>query len=313
MSQTSRVNNMSVWSISREKLIHTDFAQTAIVLSSIEETLGEQNTKFTPTAYFAALLALLRQTVSNTSGENVSELAVSTVYLLDIVSPYVPTALLRSQFNQIISILSPLISDTEAGGLLLRSSIGCLESLLLAQDAATWALPQNQGGPRNTVLQLLVLAADARPKIRKRSQEALAKVLQHRPQLPASDHPVADLCAVFALSAVTTAVEGSNQRGKNKNRLNADNSADVIHNLQLTKTIAAAAKGWPSKKIEPLCEVLLSISRSPNEYLVMTAFEVFEVILQGLAEDFAASKLPRLLDALEALKPAKTDSQLIPP
>ena len=76
---------MSVWSISREKLIYTDFAQTAIVLSSIEETLGEQNTKFTPTAYFAALLALLRQSVSSTSGENVSELAVSTVYLLDIV------------------------------------------------------------------------------------------------------------------------------------------------------------------------------------------------------------------------------------
>ena len=304
---------MSVWSISKENLIRTDFAQTAIVLSSIEETLREQNTKFTPTAYFAALLALLRQSVSNTSGENVSELAVSTVYLLDIVSPYVPTALLRSQFNQIISILSPLISSTEAGAPLVKSSIGCLESLLLAQDATTWALPQNQSGPRKAVLQLLALAVDARPKIRKRSQEALAKVLQHRPQLPASDHPVADLCAVFALSAVTTAVEGNNRRGKNKNRLDADNSADVIHNLQLVKTIATAARGWPSKKIEPLCEVLLSISRSPNEYLVTTAFEVFEVILQGLVEEFATSKLPRLLDALEALKPARTDSQLIPP
>ena len=195
----------------------------------------------------------------------------------------------------------------------MRSSIGCLESLLVAQDAASWALPQSQAGPRKAVLGLLALAADARPKIRKRSQDALTAVLQQRPQLPASDHPVADLCAVYALNAVTAAVDGNNQRGKQKNRVDTDNSPDVIHTLQLAKTIATAAKGWPSKKIEPLCEVLLSISRSSNEFLVMSAFEVFEVILQGLAEEFATSKLPRLLDAIVDLKPARNDSQLIPP
>jgi ribosomal RNA-processing protein 12 len=283
------------------------------VLSSIEETLREQNTKFTPTAYFAALLALLQQSASTPDVENIAELAVSTIYLLDIVSPHVPAALLRTQFNQIFSILSPLISDTEAGAPLVRSSIGCFASLLLAQDAAAWALPQIQAGPRKAILGLLALAADARPKIRKRSQEALTEILQHRPQLPASDHPVSDLCAVFALSAVTAAVEGNNQRGKHKNRADTDNTADVIHTLQLTKTVATAARGWPSKKIEPICEVLLSISRSSNEFLVMSAFEVFEVILQGLAEEFATSKLPRLLDAIVDLKPARNDSQLIPP
>ena len=282
-------------------------------MSSIEDTLREQNTKFTPTAYFAALLAILRQSVSTAGDQNISELEVSTVYLLDLVSPYVPAALLRSQFNQIFSILSPLSSDTEAGAPLVRSSIGCLQSLLLAQDAAAWALPQNQPGPRKAVLGLLALAADARPKIRRRSQEALTEVLKHRPQLPASDHPVADLCAVFALSAVTAAVEGGNQHGRQRHRLDADNNSEVIHTLQLTKTIATAARGWPSRKIEPLCEVLLTISRSSNEFMVMNAFEVFEVILQGMAEEFAASKLPRLLEAIVDLRPARNDSQLIPP
>jgi ribosomal RNA-processing protein 12 len=194
-----------------------------------------------------------------------------------------------------------------------RSSIGCLESLLLAQDAAAWALPQSQVGPRKAVLGLLTLAADARPKVRKRSQEALTEILQHRPQLPASDHPVSDLCAVFALNAVTAAVEGNSQRGKWKNTVDTDNTPDVIHTLQLAKTVAIAARGWPSKKIEPLCEVLLTISRSSNEFLVISAFEVFEVILQGLAGEYATSKLPRLLDAIVDLKPARNDSQLIPP
>ena len=195
----------------------------------------------------------------------------------------------------------------------MRSSIGCLGTLLLAQDTAAWALPQSQAGPRKAILELLALAADARPKVRKRAQEALTEVLQHRPQLPASDHPASDLCAAFALNAVIAAVESENQRGKHQNGAGVDNTSDVIHTLQLTRTIATAARGWPSKKIEPLCEVLLSISRSSNENLVMNIFEVFEVILRGLAEDFAASKLPRLLDAIADLKPARNDSQLIPP
>ena len=224
-----------------------------------------------------------------------------------------PTALLRSQFNQIFSILSPLLSDTKTRAPLVRSSIGCLQSLLLAQDAPAWALPQNQAGPRKAVLGLLALAADARPKIRKRSQEALAEVLKHRPQLPASDHPVADLCAVYALSILTAAVGVGNQQGKQKHHLDTENSPDISHALQLTKIIATAAKGWPSKKIEPLCKVLLTISGSSNEFLVMNAFEVFEVILQGIAEDFAASKLPWLLEAIVGLRPSRNDSQLIPP
>ena len=40
----------------------------AIILGSIEETLREQKTKFTATAYFAALLALLKQ--SAVSGDS---------------------------------------------------------------------------------------------------------------------------------------------------------------------------------------------------------------------------------------------------
>ncbi|RMZ84254.1 hypothetical protein DV738_g801, partial [Chaetothyriales sp. CBS 135597] len=282
------------------------------VLNSIEETLHEQQTPLSPTAYFAASLALLKQTVTQNASTK-PELTQSIVYLLDLLTSHVPPALLRSQFNPIFASLSPLIGPGQENGPLLRSTIGCYESLLLAQDSAAWALPQSQAGPRHAMPSLLSVAIDPRPKVRKRAQEAVTKVLQNPPPGPALDHPAAELCAAAAQNNLKHAVEVVQQARRHKGRPDDSHEPAVIHALQLTKTIATASGGWPSKKIEQLCELLLSISRSTNDYLVMSAFEVFEVIFQSMTDEVSSSKLPRLLAAILELKPAQNDSQLLPP
>ncbi|KIW62224.1 hypothetical protein PV04_10419 [Phialophora macrospora] len=282
---------------------------TAVVLSSIEETLTEQKTKFTPTAYFAALLALLKQ--SSSSGPD-SDVVASTIYLLDLVTSHVPASLLRSQFNTIASLLAPFLNTSGTNAPLLRSAIGCLESLLVAQDSAAWNLPQTQTSPRQAIPVLLTLAIDSRPKIRKRAQEALTKVLKNPPPGPAIDHPAAELCAVAAQNNLKNAVDLAHQARRQRGRPDDSHEPAVIHALQLTKAIAVASGGWPSKKIESLCELLLSISRSRNDYLVMSAFEVFEVIFEGMQDEVTSSKLPRLLEAIVDLKPPQNDSQLLP-
>ncbi|OAP55511.1 hypothetical protein AYL99_10484 [Fonsecaea erecta] len=283
---------------------------TAVVLSSIEETLTEQKTKFTATAYFAALLALLKQSAS-TDGNN--EVVTSAVYLLDLITSHVPASLLRSQFTTILSLLAPFLNASLANGPLVRSAIGCLESLLIAQDAAAWNLPQTQASPRQTIPVLLTLAIDSRPKIRKRAQEAITNILKNPPPGPAIDHPAAELCAVAAQNNLKNAVDQAHQVRRQKGRPDDGHEPAVIHALQLTKTIAVASGGWPSKKIESLCELLLSISRSRNDYLVMSAFEVFEVIFEGMQDEVSSSKLPRLLEAIVDLRPPQNDSQLLPP
>ncbi|KAJ9501856.1 pre-rRNA processing protein [Exophiala xenobiotica] len=286
---------------------------TTVVLSSIEETLSEQKTKFTPTAYFAALLALLKQSSSAAEQSSENEILTSTVYLLDLVTSYVSASLLRTQFSTILSLLAPLLSATTSNAPLLRSAIGCLESLLVAQDSAAWKLPQNQTSPRQAIVVLLTLAIDSRPKIRKRAQEALTKVLKTPPPGPAIDHPAAELCAVAAQNNLKNAVDTAHQAKRQRSKADDGHEPAVIHALQLTKTIAVASGGWPSKKIESLCELLLAISRSRNDFLVMSAFEVFEVIFEGMQDEVSSSKLPRLLEAIVELKPGQNDSQLIPP
>lgn len=308
-------NQREVWLPSAmSNIIRLTWGQTSVVLSAVEDTLKDQNHGFTPTAYFAALLALLGQSISSSSGIVNKELATSVVYLLDIVTPHVPAPLLRSKFSQILTNLAPTLTNPEVEAPLLRSSIGCLEFLLVAQDAPAWALPQTQVGPRRATAGLLALAVDHRPKVRKRAQEALTKVLKNPPPSPSLDHPAADMCAETALRSLSDIAGAA---GKNKKSRSQDNEGQqhpgLMHSLQLVKTVATASGGWPSKKIEPLCEVLLRISRSSNEYLTMAAFEVFEMIFVGMADEVSSSKLPRLMEVISELRPSQNDSQLLPP
>ena len=287
---------------------------TSVVLSAVEDTLRQQNSQFTPTAYFAALLSTLDQYVSSIAGKTNNSVATAVVYLLDLVAPHVPAPLLRAKFAPILTCLAPALSRTDVDGPFLRSSIGCLVSLLIVQDAQAWALPQSQIGPRKATAALLKLALDQRPKVRKRAQDGLATVLENRPSSPSVDHPAADMCAETALRGFESLAVNSEQvKPQREHGQASQHDPRMIHALQLVKTIASASGGWPSRSLDSLCEVLFAIARSKSEYLTMTAFDVFEAIFKGIANDVTFSKLPRLLEAVAELQPSQNDSQLLPP
>lgn len=296
----------------RERLQAVKIPQAKIVLSAVEDTLRDQKTDTSPTAYFAVILALLSQSISSSAGIVNKDLATSVLYLLDIVTPFVPRPLLRSKFSQVLNLLVPVLTHPEVEAPLLRSAIGCLESLLLAQDAAAWALSPTQLGPRSAVAGILGLGLDHRPKVRKRAQDALTKVLKSPPPTPSLDHPVAEMCAETCLTNLRGAAKAVSKEKKKSGQSRSHEPA-LIHALQLVKTVAAASGGWPSKKIEPLCELLLSIARSTHEYLTMATFDIFEAIFEGMADEVSSTKLPRLMQVISELKPSQNDSHLLPP
>lgn len=257
------------------------------------------------------MLALLQQAVNN--GNVNPELATPAVYLLDVVTPYAPQPLLRSQFTQILSLLAPVLLLQDAEAILLRASIGCLESLLLAQDSASWELGVAQISPRRAVAGLLNLSLDPRPKVRKRSQDALKKVLQNPPPSPSLDHPAADMCAQTATKNLEDLASKAAQSQKGKKAADASHDPSLIHALQLIKTVATASGGWPSMKIESLCELLLGIAKTGNEYMTMAAFDIFEMIFEGMTDDASSAKLPRMMEIISELRPPANDTQLVPP
>lgn len=255
---------------------------------------------------------MLRQSITANGVVN-KDLATSVVYLLDLVTPHTPHPLLRSKFSQILTNLAPALTLPEADAPLLRPSIGCLESLLVAQDSSAWELSPTQIGPRRAIAGLLNLAVDHRPKVRKRAQDALTKILKNPPPSPSLDHPAADMCAETALKSLSDLATKAGQTRKQKKIAQSEHEPGLIHALHLVKTIAAASGGWPSRKIESLCEVLLNISKSGNEYMTMATFEVFEIIFEGMADEVSSAKLPRLLEVISELRPSQNDSQLLPP
>ncbi|KAL1887437.1 pre-rRNA processing protein [Sporothrix stenoceras] len=286
--------------------------QTAIILKAVEATLEEQNEDTTPTAYFAALLALLGQS----SGQDASKKSLETpiIYLLDLVTPYTPHGILRAKFTQILSALAPILVQQDADAPLLRPCIGCLESLLLAQNAAAWELPATQVTPRRAVVGLLSLSVDPRPKVRKRALEALRKVLDTPPPGPTLDHPASGMCAETAMAGLKDLAQQASQEKKDKrDDGQSTNDPNLFRALQLVRAIASSSTGWPGKKIEPLCELLLGIARSGNDHMSVAVLEVFEIIFQCMSGEIATSKLGRLLDIISELRPAPNDTQLLPP
>lgn len=289
--------------------------QTVVVLEAVESTLKEQGTAPSPTGYFAALLSLLQQAEAGSSGKSSVNLDLLTpiVYLLDVVTPHVPQPLLRSKFTPILTSLAPVLLMHDVPPILTRSSIGCLESLLLAQDAASWVLSVSQVGPRRAVAGLLNLALDHRPKVRKRALDALKQILRNPPPSPSLDHPAADMCAATALANLQNLVQNATHARKAAKPVDAAHDPARIHALQLIKTVAAASGGWPSTKIESLCELLLGIAKSGNEYMTMAAFDIFDIIFEGMTGELSSAKLPRLLEIISELRPAANDTQLVPP
>lgn len=286
--------------------------QTAVILNAVESTLKEQKEEATPTAYFAALLALLNQSVGQDASKK--SLETSIIYLLDLVTPYTPHALLRAKFTQILSALAPVLMQQGADAPLIRPCIGCLESLLLAQNAAAWELSATQITPRRAVAGLLNLSVDPRPKVRKRALEALRNVLDAPPPGPTLDHPASGMCAETAMSSMKELGQRANQAKKEKRSgTEATTDPELFHALQLVRVIAGSSSGWPSKKIEPLCELLLEIARTGNDHMSVAVLEVFEMIFQGMTDEVATSKLTRLLEIISELRPAPNDTQLLPP
>lgn len=281
-----------------------------MILSAVEESLDEDKTQRSAAAYFVSFLSLLDQAFSETGVAN-KELAASTIYFLDLVSPYVSHSLLRAKFTQILSKLSPVFTTPDVEAPLLRSSIGVLEILLIVQDSNGW----NSGMPKRGLMGLIALALDPRPKVRKRAQEAVSNVLANPPAGPSLEHPGSAMCADFAMQSVSSLTqEHSNKSSKkqpSQSQQQVATSTKLIHTLQLVKSITSA-NGWPVSKLEGLCEALLSISRTSEQYLVVAAFDVFEVIFKSISSQEDASKLLIILDSIFDLKPSLNDQHLVP-
>ncbi|KAI8055741.1 NUC173 domain-containing protein [Syncephalis plumigaleata] len=261
--------------------------QAATALLAVETTLDEQGGSRTPAAYFAVLFALL---AGQTSGQEHAGLRAALVYLLSAIFPELPAAVLRSKYEAIITTLGEVFAADKEAAPVMRAAIGCLDAVLFAQDAHTWTQPL----ARQAFQALLMSSVDARPKVRRRAQEAVEHLLTH-PPTGASRHPAAAATAEFCIRVLNECAKSDTQ--------------STVHGLVLTKITVAT---WPTAALPRLCDLLLHLPKLNNTYLTVAALEVFESLF-GLDEsDLADTRLAEVLQAILQLKPNSQDVQLMP-
>ncbi|ODQ82726.1 hypothetical protein BABINDRAFT_159246 [Babjeviella inositovora NRRL Y-12698] len=226
--------------------------------------------------------------------------------MLNIVFEYVPKPLLRQNFAKILAKLGAVITALEVDAPIMRATIGALETLLIAQDLTAWNNHHLSVTPQRGLLGLLELSLDARPKVRKSAQEAVHKVLANPPPGPSLEHLASKLCAEFALTKIVELIQA---KQASKKRDNKEINALLIHNLALISAITSS-NNWPNKEIEPLCDVLLEISKTPDQYLVSAAFSAFEGLFNSMTSEIDADKFMRVLSIIFDLKPPVNDSHL---
>ncbi|CAB4487853.1 unnamed protein product [Rhizophagus irregularis] len=277
--------------------------QISITLLAIEETIKEQDSPLNATSYFGALLITLEQqlvkkqqllqqqqqqqpptttttktttttTTTTTLVEENNNIIGSILYLLNIVLKELPANILKNKYFTILTIFSTSFENIENNNdsLILRSIVGCLETLLSVQDDINvWQQFQTKKIFQN----LLILSIDNRPKPRKKVHDSIKKILfsisknNDEKSLGKFKHPAIDMTVEFCMKIL-------------KDYIKTDQTS-VLHILSLLKGIIGI---WTTENLYSLCEILINIPKYNQKYLTVSSFQLFEILFQNNSKGF---------------------------
>ena len=234
----------------------------AKLLVAVETTLKEEGQESTPVAYYASFFATLQESVKREeSGSDLNledgSVVPSTLYLLSLVLPHVPHAVVRSNMSSLLTVVAPLFPLISSSAPPLRSATGIVAAIIEALDAPH--LTSSSPLPRQSFATVLELTIDPRPKVRKRAQEAVIRIINYPPP-PMLIHPYSRQTADFVIGKLNIVAGNPGQQ----------DSADM--GIWLSTFTKAIASSWPStvSQIIPTCpctninwQTLFSASRRP--------------------------------------------------
>ncbi|KAJ1840048.1 pre-rRNA processing protein, partial [Coemansia sp. RSA 486] len=151
-------------------------------------------------------------------------------------------------------------------------------------DAGSWSQPIAQG----TFKSLLALATDSKPKIRKRAQHAVSKLLC-APPAPAVVHPAAGLMAQFVLDSLSNA------------------KADLQVALQTLQMVKQTDMLWPESAFGRLCEALMQLPKLNTPFVTALSFQALETVFSRATESLDEDQFRDILISIIDLKPNTND------
>lgn len=206
----------------------------ANLLVALERTFKEQNADCTPAAYFAGILTALEATVQKERESKFmlgdGDILPAELYLLALVSPYVPPPVLRANLNTLLAVTGGLWQELILYPPPLRSQLTVYSTILRVADLSQL----ESSGLRQSFATILQFCVDSRPRVRKKAAEVVRDVLTTPPS-PLLRHPYSNRVGEWSANALgeVTAVGSSKQKKKGAD----DSSATAIHLLTFLRPV----------------------------------------------------------------------------
>ncbi|GAA6022497.1 hypothetical protein JCM10207_008533 [Rhodosporidiobolus poonsookiae] len=284
------------------------------LLAAVESTLASQSTagQIPPQAYWVALLSTLDQLVqdpqSATANSDKRQLLEADLYLLAVLAPHLDKHTLRAK-PDVLHTLAPLLQSFSSHAPALKSLIALAQALLCA--ASSQQLEKDLAGCRSVYAVVLSLCADARPKVRRRAQEAVQAVLAAPPP-PATVHPYADESAEWVCGKLEEAVRGAKRGGKKEGAAKGEEGGnDESRAIALLTFIKNMGASWPSSATPTLLPLLLSVLTLSSQHLTLSALTLLSYLFSAsrAAESLTDDHVKDTLEALVAAKPKVAESE----
>ena len=199
----------------------------------------------------------------------------------------------------LVAIIDTLLEapkiNSEGTAAIIKSTIGSIETLILAQDFSAWKSRDEMGVHNVFIGYLIGNGMDPRPKVRKRVLEAIKKVLMNPPANPNATHPAGDGTAMICFNIVQAQF---GQAKKKKGKDGGERDAKSVHGLHLLKTVASSVS-WPKSSVRELVGLLLKLSSEAYDGIVrLAALEVFQVIFGQASEGMDAEGLREVTEVV---------------
>eukprot|EP01135_Chromosphaera_perkinsii_P005543 Nk52_evm92s352 gene=Nk52_evmTU92s352 len=274
--------------------------EACAVLAVVQEVIKEQGAEESEAAYFAALMSVLDEAKDQESGDQESSSSASAleaiVQLLALVLPRTPSAVLKSKFTGVSTLLmETLAMHADKSSSLVRHILQCLGGLLEAQEAVVWGGATGGGSSssstRKVFQSILVFTLDMRPKVRKTAQECIQDLVQCALP-PARYHPAAVITCEFILEQLSTATKNDSQT--------------VLHLLGLVKKTFVHLPD-----IRSVSEAMLKLLTMGHQIVNVVTLNCFKSVLEEVDELTGDSFIEDLLQALYTYQPNANDVDAI--
>ncbi|XP_013779774.1 RRP12-like protein isoform X2 [Limulus polyphemus] len=261
------------------------------VLAAITEVIKIKEGKETETEYFAALMTTL-ETVET------EKALTAVVSLLSMVIKRLPPSVLKLKFSEtskvFVNLLGKFINSNHNA--LLRGLIGCLSTLLRAQDAAVW----NNSSTLQVYSVLLNCITHSKPKVRKAAQHSVSAILKGSTIVTSTQatahHPATSVTANFCIEKI----EKSGGSGAG--------ATLTLHILCLLKEILMI---FPYKSLKAVCETLLKVMTLGNMLVTSCSLQALYGLFAGKSSptNLTAELNAQIVMALYDYQPSINDAQ----